>query len=173
MKFDNKIDTMLATPARILSFVPLGMGIGMAFIPFLLFQIFGPVLFLLTFIALTIQERVTVDLEKKKYRQYLYLLGISIGKWYTLPDFKSITIINTGKSYREANFAVNNPPQLRVPIVNFFSGAVELNLKIDNFKRVKIAKGNYKKITKLAYAISKLTDKKVLDFTSGKMIELN
>lgn len=161
MVTDNKIDG-LPLVTKVLSVMPLLIGIGFAMVPVLLFKIIGGILFLFSIAAVTAQERVKVDFVNKKYLHYYKVLGINFGKWRPLKNFSLITLTLDKSLYREVNYALFQSPALKVAMFSFLETNVNINLKLDN-SRLGIAKGKYVKMKQLAIDIGKYNKTDVFD----------
>ncbi len=163
MVTDNKIDG-LPLVTKVLSTIPLVIGIGFVIVPVLLFKVIGGILFLFSIAAVTAQERVRVDFVNKKYRHYYKVLGINFGKWRPLKNFSLITLTPDKSLYREVNYALFQSPALKVRMFSFLETNVNLNLKLDR-SRLEIAKGKYNKMKQLAIDLGKHSRTDVYDCT--------
>lgn len=163
MVTDNKIDG-LPLVTKVLSIIPLVIGIGFAIVPVLLFKVIGGILFLFSIAAVTAQERVRVDFVNKKYRHYYKVLGINFGRWRPLKNFSLITLTPDKSLYREVNYALFQSPALKVPMFSFLETNVNINLKLDR-SSLEIAKGKYNKMKQLAIDLGKHSRTDVYDCT--------
>jgi len=163
MVIDNKIDGLPAV-TKILSIISLLLGGGLAMAPELFLQVTGVVIFLFSLAAVTAQERVTVDLANRKYRNYYKVLGLRFGKWKTLKNFSLITLTLKKSLYREVNYALYQLPTLNIPMFSFLETNVNINLKLDK-NRLEIAGGKYTKMRQLALDLGKYSKTDVYDCT--------
>jgi len=159
---DSKTDTLPIT-MKIMAIVPTFFGMG--FIYFGLWQIGFPML-LFVFMAVTAQQRVTVDFENYWMRNYYRVLWIDFGKWEELKEFKFISITPETRHYKEMNYSWL--PDKAVYTYKFKHTTTVINLRFNEREKVFIYKGNYQEAFDLAVEIAEYCGKDIYDCMGKK-----
>jgi hypothetical protein len=153
---DNKLEYFSFFPIRLICYVIAFAGLYLVVFGNILGIIIGLIFFLIFFPFAIAQKRITVDLTGNKYREYLFFLGIKVGKWHSFKGFNIITITHSDKV--QSMNAVAGGAQAYSNSTEFY-----LNLKKDNFNKLNIASGNYNSMLKKAVKIAQLYKLGIMD----------
>ena len=123
--------------------------------------IYGILLVALGSIIFYFRKGIELDLQKRKYRDYISFFNHRIGKWNDLPDIEYISIFSTREFSLDPNLRVDHEPGVPetfdVIHVNLF---YDTNKKITSFRTQ-----DKKEAFKIAEEIAQLLNVDILDAT--------
>lgn len=158
---DSKIDELVSPVTKVLCWIVLAASVMLILTFSVGGIIMGGILMLVSLLFITTENRMVVDFDNMRYKEYTSTLGIKSGSWKKMFECKSITITSTTKTFSN-NLAMGGAQTYSK------SHSFNLNLKRDNYKKITIANGNYDAIMDKAQRVSDILGIEILDFSSAK-----
>jgi hypothetical protein len=157
VSYTRSTGRLFPLPALALSFVFFLLGL-MAVI-----QGFFPAMFLLLagFTGLFLKGGFELDIENMEYRQYWGVPGMKFGKWKKLPQPDKLTITTSVESY--SNNLVMGGAQTTSSSISS-----NLNIKINERKRIVASSGKYGMVMEDACTLAALLQLDILDCSQKK-----
>ncbi|WP_026464650.1 hypothetical protein [Adhaeribacter aquaticus] len=155
--FNRKTDNVFPLQVKIVGFALVFCGI----ISFLQIPLLGVGLLLLSILILFTHYGVVLNLDTLYYKEYWGLFGLKFGNWKSLPKLWRITITNDKIIIRNQSYNTG---------LSTYSSNTQtaLNIRINEFEYIRIAKGKYKDIKADALFLSDQFKLEILDATTDK-----